>query len=130
MACIPDRTGYAWSNAVLGQVTRYTESMGRVPDDRRQQTWAWYVQDTWKITPKLTMDIGLRMYKWGQNLSQGGEASAFSQERFDPTWGGNPPVFFQPVLVGTTRSRAESAHRPDPAGNLHRFDRAGHGIHL
>ena len=40
----------------------------------------------------------------GQNLSQGGEASAFSQERFDPTWGGNPPVFFQPVLVGTTRS--------------------------
>ena len=100
----PGRTGYAWSNAVLGQVARYTESLGRVPDDRRQQTWAWYVQDTWKITPKLTMDIGLRMYKWGQNLSQGGEASAFSQERFDPTWGGNPPVFFQPVLNGTVRS--------------------------
>jgi hypothetical protein len=85
-------------------VARYTESLGRVPDDRRQQTWAGFVQDTWKISPKLTMDIGLRMYKWGQNLSQGGEASAFSQERFDPKWGGNPPVFFQPVLVGTTRS--------------------------
>ena len=50
---------------------RYTESLGRVPDDRRQKTWAWYVQDTWKITPKLTMDYGLRMYKWGPNMQPG-----------------------------------------------------------
>jgi hypothetical protein len=61
------------------------------------------VQDTWKITPKLTMDYGLRMYKWGQNKQAGGEASAFALERFDPTWGGNPPVFFRPVLQGTAR---------------------------
>ena len=100
----PNRTGYAWANAVLGQVRSYQESMGRVPDDRRQRTWAWYLQDTWKVTPKLTMDIGLRMYKWGQALAQGGEGSVFSQERFDPRWGGNPPVFYQPTLVGTTRS--------------------------
>ena len=45
----PNRTGYAYANAVLGQVTQLSESMGRVPDDRRQKTWAWYVQDTWKI---------------------------------------------------------------------------------
>ena len=62
------------------------------------------MQDTWKVTPKITMDIGIRMYKWGQAVAQGGESSVFSQERFDPRWGGNPPVFFQPVLVGTTRS--------------------------
>jgi hypothetical protein len=99
----PNRTGYAWSNAVLGQVARYTESMGRVPDDRRQRTWAYYVQDTWKVTPKLTMDIGLRIYKWGQAVAQGGESSVFSLERFDPTWGGNPPVFFRPVLSGGQR---------------------------
>jgi hypothetical protein len=100
----PNRTGYAWANAVLGQVRSYQESMGRVPDDRRQKTWAWYVQDTWKITPKITLDYGLRMYKWGQAIAQGGESSVFSEERFDPRWGGNPPVFYQPVLVGTTRS--------------------------
>src|SRR5688572_8312758 len=99
----PDRTGYAWANAVLGEVRSYQESLGRVPDDRRQRTWAWYVQDTWKVTPKLTMDIGLRMYKWGQAVAQGGESSVFSLERFDPTWGGNPPVFFRPVTVGGQR---------------------------
>ena len=106
----PNRTGYAWANAVLGQVARYTESMGRVPDDRRQKTWAWYVQDTWKPTTKITLDLGLRMYKWGPALAQGGESSVFSDERFDPRWGGNPPVFYQPVLVGTTRS----ARNPRP----------------
>jgi hypothetical protein len=99
----PNRTGYAYSNAVLGQIRDYTESMGRVPDDRRQRTWAWYVQDTWKIHPKFTMEYGLRMYKWGPSLQMSREGSAFSLERFDPTWGGNPPVFFRPVLSGGAR---------------------------
>lgn len=99
----PLSTRYAYANAITGHVRSYTESLGRVPDDRRQRTWAWYGQDTWKIHPKVTLDVGVRMYKWGPPVAQGGEASAFSFERFDPKWGGNPPVFFQPALQGTTR---------------------------
>ena len=68
----------------LGTVEHVT---GRVPDDRRQQTWAWFVQDTWKVRPNVTLDIGLRMYKWGPPLAQGGEGSGFIFERFDPAWG-------------------------------------------
>lgn len=94
---------YAYANAVLGHVRSYTESLGRVPDDRRQRTWAWFGQDTWKIHPKVTLDVGLRMYKWAPPIAQGGEASAFSFERFDPKWGGNPPVFFRPVLSSGAR---------------------------
>jgi carboxypeptidase family protein len=99
----PLNAGYAYANAVLGHARSYTESLGRVPDDRRQKTWAWFVQDTWKIHRKLTLDIGLRMYKWGPPLAMAGEGSGFSFERFDPSWGGNPPVFFRPVLIGTQR---------------------------
>jgi hypothetical protein len=93
----PTSSGYAFANALLGHVRSYTESMGRVPDDRRQKAWAWFVQDTWKINPKLTLDYGVRMYKWAAPLTMAGEASAFTFERFDPTWGGKPPVLFEPV---------------------------------
>jgi hypothetical protein len=99
----PLSTQYAYANAVLGHVFRYTESMGRVPDDRRQKAWAWFVQDTWKVNQKLTLDIGLRMYKWAAPLTMAGEASAFSFERFDPRWGGNPPVLFRPVTTAQGR---------------------------
>jgi hypothetical protein len=123
----PNRTGYAWSNAVLGQIRDYTESLGRVPDDRRQRTWAWYVQDTWKMHPKFTMEYGLRMYKWGPSLQLSQEGSAFSQERFDPTWGGNPRV----LSSGTVRRsapRAESGDGRDPSDDVHRAHRARDGI--
>jgi hypothetical protein len=99
----PNRTGYAYANAVLGQIRSYQESLGRVPDDRRQKTWAWFAQDTWKVRPNVTLDVGLRMYKWGVAFPMGGEASAFSFERFDPAWGGKPPVFFRPVMSGGQR---------------------------
>ena len=51
----------------------------------------------------MTLDLGLRFYKWNHPLSNTGEASAFTFERFDPAWGGKPPVLFEPVLVGGAR---------------------------
>jgi carboxypeptidase family protein len=99
----PNNAGFAYANAFLGHVTSYTESMGRVPDDRWQTTWAWFVQDTWKVHPKVTMDIGMRMYKWAPAVSNTGQASGFSFERFDPKWGGKPPVLFQPTTTAQGR---------------------------
>jgi hypothetical protein len=99
----PSGTGFAYANAFIGHVTNYTESMGRVGDNRREYSWAWYVQDTWRARRNLTIDYGLRMYKWGPALQGGGEASAFSFARFDPKWGGKPPVFYQPTLANGAR---------------------------
>ena len=99
----PNNAGFAFANLYLGQITTYNESMGRVPDNRWQTTWAFYVQDTWKLNRKVTLDLGLRFYKWNHPLSNTGEASAFTFERFDPAWGGKPPALFEPVLVGGAR---------------------------
>jgi len=41
----PLNTGFAYANAFIGHVTSYTESMGKPPDDRTQNTWAWFVQE-------------------------------------------------------------------------------------
>jgi hypothetical protein len=99
----PNNAGFAYANAFLGQVTSYTESMGRPGDNRRQTTYAWYVQDTWKVHPKVSLDIGLRMYKSDIPRHITGESSVFSFERFDPKWGGNPPVLFRPINVAAGR---------------------------
>jgi hypothetical protein len=102
-AADPLNAGYAYANAFLGHVTSYTEAMGRPPDDRTQNTWAWYGQDTWRLNRQLTLDLGLRMYKWAPPIQASGEASGFSLERFDPTWGGKPPVLFVPVTTAQGR---------------------------
>jgi Carboxypeptidase regulatory-like domain len=99
----PINTGFAFSNALLGVVTTYTESMGRPGDNRRQTTYAWYAQDTWKPVPPLTVDLGVRMYKSDRPRHVLGESSVFSFERFDPAWGGTPPVFYRPTLVSGAR---------------------------
>ena len=100
-AADPANTGYAFANAYVGHVTEYQESLGRRPDFRKQNTWAWFVQDTWKVNTKLTFDYGLRMYLW--DYPEQTEASMFGQERFDSTWGGNPPVLYRPTLVNGQR---------------------------
>ena len=100
----PLNTGFSYANAFIGHVTVYTESMGRPPaPDRKQVIWAWFAQDTWKVRRNLTIDIGLRMYKQSPLLTQGGEASVFSFERFDPKWGGKPPLLYQPTLQAGAR---------------------------
>ena len=99
----PNNTGFAFSNALLGQVTSYTESMGRPGDDRQQNTYAWFVQDTWKLHSQVTMDIGLRMYRSGLPLHVSGESSIFSFDAFDPRWGGHPPVLFRPITTSSGR---------------------------
>ncbi|HUK15484.1 MAG TPA: carboxypeptidase-like regulatory domain-containing protein [Bryobacteraceae bacterium] len=100
----PGNTGYAFANMFIGHVQTYTESLGRPPSpDRRFFTKAWFVQDTWKLAHHLTLDIGLRMYVWNPPLISTGEASEFTFSKFDPTWGGTPPVLYQPTLVNGVR---------------------------
>jgi hypothetical protein len=94
----PINTGYAFANAYIGHFNQYTEDLGRGPDNTRHNIQAVYVQDTWKLTPRLTMDIGLRVYRDPWPLQSDGVASIFAASRFDPAWGGNPPILYFPAL--------------------------------
>ena len=104
--------------------------MGRRPDNRWQTTWAWFAQDTWKPTRRLTFDVGVRMYKWDDPVSATGEASAFSFERFDPSWGGRPPVLYQPVTTPQGRRARNPLTGAIVPVDLRRPDGAWLRLHL
>ena len=58
----PLESNYAYSNAILGTVQSYSESTNHPAGHSRYLNVEWYAQDTWKVSRKLTIDAGLRMY--------------------------------------------------------------------
>jgi hypothetical protein len=113
----PTNTGFAFANAFIGHVTSYTESNGRVPDAFFQSTYSWFVQDTWKVRKNLTLDYGMRMYRVGRPLWYLGETSAFSLEKFNPSWGGKPPVLYRPACVTTSPCTGTNRRAQNPLTN-------------
>jgi len=51
--------GLPYASFMLGQVDSATVNPVEEPEWRRP-TWALYLQDSWKVTPKLTLEYGLR----------------------------------------------------------------------
>jgi hypothetical protein len=91
----PFDTNYAYGNAILGYFRSYTESSSRPGPDMRSTIIEWYVQDSWRVMRKITLDYGLRMggYTplWTPNL----KASSFDPSSYQL---GQAPLLFQPAL--------------------------------
>ena len=50
----PLDTGYAYSNAALGNFRLYNEATNVTTDKGRNNIFEWFAQDTWKVTRRLT----------------------------------------------------------------------------
>ena len=84
--------GFAYASFLLGDVDNYSIA---APAEYRQakSQWGVFIQDSWKITRKLTMDYGLR-WDYGTYFSEEhGRASNFSPTTPNPTLGGYPGAF-------------------------------------
>lgn len=81
----PGDTGFGFSNALLGNYDRYTESTTRPKEYYRGLLAEWYLQDTWQVTRKLTLDYGVRftsyvLYHQADRVSQ---TAAFEPSQYD-----------------------------------------------
>jgi hypothetical protein len=56
----PYDTGYPYSNLLLGTVQAYGEDSTRLVNHARYTQPEWYVQDSWKVARRLTVDLGVR----------------------------------------------------------------------
>ena len=89
----PVDTGYAYSNALLGAVNSYTESNAHPNAHGRYINLEWYLQDTWRVSKRLTIDAGLRFYFIQPTLSANDTLAAFDLSAYDPA---QQPPLIQP----------------------------------
>ena len=56
----PLDTGYGYSNALQGVFDTYTESSARNAADYRESSFEEFVQDSWKVNKRFTLELGVR----------------------------------------------------------------------
>jgi hypothetical protein len=80
----PLDTNYGYSNAILGIFDTYTESSARPGADFRAGAFEEYVQDSWKVNRRLTLEYGLRLTSWIPWHQRSNVESAFDPAAYDP----------------------------------------------
>jgi hypothetical protein len=80
----PGGTGLGIANAALGLFDVYAELGNRSYTPYRGHMWEWFVQDAWKVTPKLHVDIGLRQSIIQPYYSLWRNMSVFDPRFYDP----------------------------------------------
>ena len=97
----PLDSNYSFANAALGNFNSYTESNARYGANERQAIAEWFVQDTWKVTRRLTLDYGMR-WTWANQMypHYAGQQSVLALGRYNPA---QAPALYAPVLVNGVR---------------------------
>ncbi|MGI8958485.1 MAG: carboxypeptidase regulatory-like domain-containing protein [Bryobacteraceae bacterium] len=78
-------SSHSFSALLTGDLATYQEPRALNPVYDRWRDGALYVQDTWKATPSLTLDFGLRWQYLGQVFSAHNNIANFYPNRYDPS---------------------------------------------
>jgi hypothetical protein len=79
----PNDTNYAFSNALTGASFAYGTDNKKQINHARYATYEFFIQDTWKVNRRLTLDLGLRVQSIGQEYSSGASLGLFAQSAFN-----------------------------------------------
>jgi len=96
----PLNTNYAFANAILGVFSQYTESDKYRITQNRQWWSEWYLQDTWQMTPRTTVDYGARFLWYSPYTRPDGQVANFDPSRYDPA---RAPRLYQPAIINGSR---------------------------
>jgi hypothetical protein len=82
-------TGFAYASWLLGDYSSSAQSAQLDPRNH-DSDWALFVQDSWKVTRKLTLDYGLRWDLFGVESEQYNRWGQFSETLANTNAGGHP----------------------------------------
>ena len=112
----PLNTGNGYANMLLGAFSTYTELTARVDKAVRHWQNDFYLQDNWRVTPRLTLDYGVRLQHSGSDYEVNNNHTGF----FTDQWNTNQAARVY-TLVCTTGVPGNQAC---PAGNQRAVDPA------
>ena len=79
-------TGNVFADLLMGRVTQYQEGSTNVLRDIRYHQVEGYVQDSWRVRPRLTLEAGLRVsHLGGWYDGQGNGLVVFDPARYSPS---------------------------------------------
>lgn len=109
----PFNTRHPYANALLGIYTSYQQA-DKLPDSAyKYLTIEGYVQDTWRVHPRLTLDVGLRVSHIPPAYNETLSTSTFNPELFNPA---RAVSLYRPVCIGV--SPCSGANRRAVDGRL------------
>ncbi len=97
----PLNTGYAYANAAVGVFSNYTEASNRVALHFRQHDVSWFVQDSWRATRRLTVELGVRFHYIIPLYGSTDLITSFAPELYSAA---KQPKLIQPTLVNGVRA--------------------------
>ena len=110
----PLTTGNPFANALLGVYNSYSQQSAKVYASYLYHELSFYAQDTWKLHPRLTLDLGIRL-SWYQPVHNvAGPEAYFVPSQYSAS---QAPRIYRPICIGaSTCTSSSSAYRAyDPA---------------
>ncbi len=99
----PLDTGYGYSNALVGVYNTFDQASSYVNGMYRYWNIEQFIQDTWKVTPRLTLDYGLRGQWYQPQYDASLQASTFVPQNWDPK---KAPRLYLPAINPANGGRA------------------------
>lgn len=111
----PFDSNHSFANALLGTMQSYTESTGRLDADYLFWNVEWYLQDNWRVSRRLTLDLGLRFYHVPPTTDTLGTLATFDPAFYSLS---NAPALYVPARDPSGRRVAQDprtgAYAPVP----------------
>jgi hypothetical protein len=100
----PYDTGYAYANAAAGVYNSFTQAANFINGQYRYWNIEFYLQDTWKLTNRVTLDYGMRVAYYQPQYDASLQASTFVLSQWTAA---QAPRLYLPQIVNGVRSAVD-----------------------